>query len=121
MTSFGWYAVDLDGTLAHYVSWDGGKIGPPIPAMVARVKEWIASGMTVKIFTARVSGGPERANEVVQQREAIQDWCQQHLGARLEVTCRKDYAMIRLYDDRCIQVEPNTGRLIGVEEEMRTS
>lgn len=50
----GWIGVDLDGTLAHYAGWVGpDHIGEPIPAMLARVQQWIAEGRTVKIFTAR--------------------------------------------------------------------
>lgn len=57
MSQTGWIGVDLDGTLAHY---DGGvgvdHIGPPVPAMLTRVKQWLAEGRAVKIFTARVHG-----------------------------------------------------------------
>jgi hypothetical protein len=31
----------------------------------------------------------------------------------LPITNCKDFAMVELYDDRCVQVEANTGRLIG--------
>ena len=56
MTQSGWIGVDLDGTLAKYGIWDG-SIGEPIPLMVERVKIWIALGVEVKIFTARVGFG----------------------------------------------------------------
>lgn len=46
--------MDLDGTLAEYHGWNGG-IGKPIPGMVRRVKAWLAEGLEVRIFTARVS------------------------------------------------------------------
>lgn len=43
----GWYAVDLDGTLAHYDHWRGNDhVGEPIPRMLARVKQWLAEGKT---------------------------------------------------------------------------
>lgn len=101
----GWIGVDLDGTLAMYESYKGpGIIGEPVPMMVERVKSWLADGIKVKIFTAR--SGEEEVR-------AIYTWCQVHLGQVLEVTNMKDYGMITLYDDRCIQVEANTGRLIG--------
>ena len=49
----GWIAVDFDGTLAQY---DGTlKLGKPIPAMCERVKNWVAEGYEVRIFTARVA------------------------------------------------------------------
>ncbi len=50
----GWIGVDLDGTLAHYDGWAGPEsIGEPIPLMMARVREWLALGREVRIFTAR--------------------------------------------------------------------
>ena len=36
-------------------------------------------------------------------------WCEEHIGARLEVTATKDFEMIELWDDRCVQVIMNTG------------
>jgi hypothetical protein len=101
----GYYAVDLDGTLAHYEGWNGGAIGAPIPLMVERVKRWLAEGRDVKIMTARVSL-PEQAKEA---ERAIQEWCLLHIGRELPVTCIKDYHLIELWDDRAIQVVPNTG------------
>lgn len=104
-----WYGVDLDGTLAYYDYWHGEHhIGTPIPAMIERVKRHLAHGDRVKIFTARASEpDPGRRADVI---VAIQDWCEKHVGARLEVTCTKDYGMVGLYDDRAIQIVPNEGR-----------
>lgn len=103
----GWIGVDLDGTLAKYDGWDG-SIGEPIPAMAERVREWLANDREVRIFTARVgSGDPEEAEY---ERKHIQDWTEKHFGKRLTVTATKDFAMVELWDDRCIQVEINTGR-----------
>jgi hypothetical protein len=107
-----WIGVDLDETLAVYDKPNGLKvIGKPIPKMVNRVKRWITEGETVKIFTARVS--EYTCNIVGEKREdvikAIQEWTLKHIGKKLEVTNEKDHGMIELWDDRCIQVEPNTG------------
>lgn len=114
MADNGWYGVDLDGTLAFYDGWKGpGHIGHPIPLMLARVKEWIADGKDVRIFTARVANlslGDEMA-----VRGVIRDWCYKNIGKSLPVTCQKDMGMIVLYDDRCRQVEENTGVLVGGE------
>lgn len=100
----GWIGVDLDGTLAKYDSWKGeDHIGDPIPAMLFRVKQWVSRGVRVKIMTARYHNGPR-------QIELIQDWLEKHDLPRLEVTATKDFKMIRLWDDRAIQVEENTGR-----------
>lgn len=103
----GWIGVDLDGTLAHYASWDGGKVGPPIPLMVERVKRWLAANIDVRIVTARVAGA-----DADSQRTIIQDWTTLHIGRPLPVTCSKDFAMIELWDDRAVQVIPNTGKRI---------
>lgn len=108
-SSQGWIGVDLDGTLAYYDEWRGvTHIGAPIPVMVERVKRWLVEGKDVRIFTARVSGFDEET-----AYETIRAWCRVVFGKELLITCTKDYRMIALYDDRCIQVEPNTGRLIG--------
>ena len=105
--SQGWIGVDLDGTLAHYNGWQGqDHIGEPVPLMMERVKEWVANGYIVKIFTARVSVNyAENAN-------IVQEWCVAHGLPRLEVTCKKDYAMRELWDDRAVQVIPNTGKAL---------
>ena len=103
MSSNGWIAVDLDGTLAHYEGWKGGSIGAPVPLMVERVRRWIAAGEDVRIFTARVSSGEPGV------REAIRAWCLEHIGAVLPITNIKDFAMKQLWDDRAVQVIPNTG------------
>ncbi len=106
----GWYAVDLDGCLAFHdrdAKFDETHIGEPIPTMVERVKRWLAEGIDVRIFTARVDGHSSDAVEGM-----IEDWTEKHIGTRLKVTNRKDYGMIKLFDDRCIQVEENTGRLV---------
>lgn len=101
----GWIGVDLDGTLAHYDGWKGiDHVGAPVPAMLARVKAWLAAGHTVKIFTARVC---REAEEVTAH---IHTWCETHGLPALEVTNVKDFGMIELWDDRAVQVEPNTGR-----------
>lgn len=103
----GWIGVDLDGTLAYYDGWKGpGHIGAPIPLMAQRVKEWISSGQTVKIFTARAAPTYEERDLAIQ---AIQDWTEFHFGARLEVTAEKDFSMRQLWDDRARQVKENTG------------
>ncbi len=98
----GWIGVDLDGTLAYYGGWKGADdIGEPIPAMLERVKRWISCGKEVKIFTARAS--------VRSQILPIKLWLERHGLGDLEITNVKDFGMIELWDDRCIQVVTNTG------------
>lgn len=120
MSSNGWIGVDLDGTLAEYYGWRDMHIGQPIAPMLARVKQWLVEGRTVKIFTARV--GPAIASphngmtpEADSQRKLIGEWCEKHIGHMLEVTATKDFAMIELWDDRAKQVVPNEGH--SVEEQ----
>lgn len=115
MSKRGWIGVDLDGTLARHGQWRGADyIGPPIPAMVDRVKKWLREGETVKIFTARVSGHglKDKTGKIVDALGPIYEWCEKHIGQVLDVTNVKDFDMIALYDDRAVQVETNTGRLI---------
>ena len=105
MKNDGWIGVDLDGTLAEYhgfVSPD--HIGPPVPLMLRRVKEWLADGRTVKIFTARVS--------VPEQAQPIKAWLKKHGLPDLEITNVKDQHMDQLWDDRAVRVKRNTGRRI---------
>lgn len=120
----GWIGVDLDGTLAQYGEFKGVEhIGEPVPAMLARVKRWLADGRDVRIFTARVDGGEvaliggnkagEQFRNVQAVVEIVQAWCLKHVGQKLPVTNKKDYGMIELWDDRAVQVEMNTGRVIG--------
>src|SRR6185436_7306636 len=108
----GWIGVDLDGTLAYYDEWMSvDRIGEPIPSMVQRVKEWLSQGITVKIFTARVAFPSDR-EFIETQTRYIQDWCEKYIGQKLDVTCMKDFAMLELWDDRCVHVATNTGRPI---------
>lgn len=107
-----WIAVDLDGTLAEYTGWQGlDHIGPPIPAMVERIKRYAATGTSFRIFTARMSDpdGPEKTRFI----ENMGAWCQQHLGFVLPVTNVKDFAMSELWDDRAVAVEANTGKFLS--------
>lgn len=99
----GWIGVDLDGTLAHYDGWYGpAHIGEPVPAMMKRVQNWLAEGREVRVFTARASV-PEYIPFVAQ-------WLEKHGLPALKITNVKDFAMITLWDDRCVQVETNKGK-----------
>lgn len=110
----GWIGVDLDGTLAQYTGWVGADvIGEPVPAMVQRVKRWLAEGREVRIFTARVSRYDGNEDEIAKIEVMIRNWCVEHIGYALPVTNVKDYGMIELWDDRAVQVVPNTGEPIG--------
>lgn len=130
----GWIGVDFDGTLAEYGSWQGANhCGAPVGAMLFRVKKWLADGMAVRIFTARISpldrcimpdevvtapcggggGIVDRVSEAKWAVLAIRAWCQEHIGQTLPITNVKDYGMIELWDDRAVQVRQNTGEMVG--------
>ncbi len=105
-TGEGWIGVDLDGTLAFYTGWMGSTcIGAPIPRMLARVRAWIDQGRKLKILTARVAPGSDSQD----CRVAIEAWLSRHGLPALEITHSKDCEMIELWDDRVVQVIPNTG------------
>lgn len=108
-TEKGWIGVDLDGTLAHYDGCKGVEhIGEPIPAMVLRVRTWLAAGQEVRIMTARVFGELD-PSVFPHNTRRIKAWCFKHIGLELDVTCVKDYQMLELWDDRAVRVVMNTG------------
>lgn len=106
MTTSGWIGVDLDGTLAEYHGWKGMEhIGKPVPLMLQRVKNWIARGITVKIFTARAM--------IPEQIPYVKQWLIDNGIPDLEITNQKDFGMCELWDDRCVQVKINTGEVVS--------
>lgn len=133
----GWYGFDLDGTLAVYDGWKGiDHIGDPVVPMVQLARRMHEAGYRIKVVTARVSPRPlpeTRPNPYIKNhwcvqdpdvqtwalesdwgaREFVQEWCYRNLGFVPGVTHEKDYAMLQLFDDRCVQVEANTGRVLG--------
>lgn len=108
-------AVDFDRTLSYYEgskTWKMYEFGPPIPAMYFRVKEWVALGHTVVIFTARVA--PHGLNyDIEGVRKAIQDWLEAHDLPRLEVTCIKDPSIDQIWDDKAVSVQENSGLAVS--------
>lgn len=100
-------ACDLDGTLAHYDHWRGiAHIGEPIEPVLLRVKQALANGHEVTIFTARVSFGDDAADAT----GYIEDWCEKHIGQVLPVTAIKRGDFDEFWDDRAVGITKNTGR-----------
>jgi hypothetical protein len=63
-------------------------------------------------MTARVD--PDTNGDILDsQIEKIEAWCLEHIGYVLPITCKKDCYMKELWDDRCVHVEKNTGRILG--------
>lgn len=102
-----WVGVDFDGTWSstdnpgHFVP--PYPLGEATPLMTLRVRIMRKAGLRVKLFTARAAS-PEAVSK-------LQIWMEKAIGEVLEVTDRKDYQMIRFFDDRALQVVPNTGRM----------
>jgi len=108
---------DLDGTLAYYDHWRGvAHIGKPIEAMARRLVAHIQNGDKVKIFTARASDG----DGGIKATYFIRAWLKLYGLPELGITCIKDHGCRYIYDDRCVQVEKNTGELIGRVEDWWT-
>jgi hypothetical protein len=73
--------------------------------VVALVRDWLARGVEVRIFTARVMQDAARV-AVVKQR------CVELFGRELKITNVKDDGCLALYDDIAFRVEANTGKLL---------
>jgi ribonuclease J len=101
-----WIGVDLDGTLAYYDGiWRGVEhIGEPIKPMIDFVKDLISQNKKIKIFTARAKN-PKTI-------PYIHEWLDEQGLPRFDITNEKDFGMIMLYDDRCMQVVTNSGEII---------
>jgi len=114
-----WIGVDFDGTLAYTIEnrTSPYELGEPIPEMVNRVIDWIHKGFTVKILTARMniksSTGHDR--DINKMRSLLEQWCYTYIGKVLECTNAKDGWMEVLWDDRAVQVIPNTGKAQVIE------
>ncbi|MGE4370690.1 MAG: hypothetical protein AB7E12_13530 [Burkholderiaceae bacterium] len=98
-----WIGVDLDGTLARTTQGDGVKIGQPIPAMVARVANWLRQGKRVRVLTAR------RLTSA--QTTEIRRFLSNNGLADCEITNQKDNDMVALLDDKAIRVIRNKGQI----------
>lgn len=73
---------------------DDTVIGQPIPVVTAIARQFIAEGKDVRIFTARAY----HMNEATKQ--AIEDWCELHLGKVLPIQAHKDSELLYFFDDR---------------------
>ena len=109
MAGKGWVGVDADKTLFEYNSgsFRVDIFGKPIPQMVARIRMHIEDGDEVRLFTARVAD-PDWESRGKKAWEQISQYL---FGTVLEATNIKDYEMVLLYDDKAVQIIPNTGEL----------
>lgn len=115
----GWTGIDLDRSIAYYYSGDLLENGPlyigaPIPDGVAFAKRLLREGIDLRIFTARVA---EPDQELLAKiREAIEQWCLEHIGRVLPITNVKDWHCDMIYDDKATGMIPNTGRRCCMRE-----
>lgn len=105
------YAIDLDGTLAHYDKYRGDHhIGEPVPSMIAFAKSLIAEGKRVVIFTARADNNNSIA--------LVKEWCVNNGLGNLEVTNIKRKSFRMFYDDRAVAVRKNLGFVVTDQDAM---
>jgi hypothetical protein len=110
-------ACDFDGTLSEYTEGDVDKFGPghlgaPIPEMVKKVKQALADGDKVVIFTARtnpIGHDPKDLETSTRSYLLIAEWCRKYLGTVLPITHEKSVTFSEYWDDKAVGVIPNTG------------
>lgn len=93
--------VDLDGSLAFYTGVWGAPIGRPILPMLAKVYKMRSEGKKVVLFTARAEE-PSLLPE-------IKAWLEPLGLSDMEITNVKSLSMVEFFDDRAVQLIPNTG------------
>lgn len=128
-----WVGVGFDRVLVQYEHWRGGQhIGEPIPEMVELVRGLLQNGVDVRIVTSRihplvhVSGSspgnfatvqavtPDAScKEATENAARIRQWCMEVFGQTLPITTQINPSMRTFYSDKAIQVESNTGVLVG--------
>jgi hypothetical protein len=82
--------------------------------MVERVRNWLAAGHDVIIFTARVST-KWRIQRQRTERKGIEQWLQDNGLPKLIITCHKSPAFDEIWDDRAVEVQRNTGKALRHE------
>ena len=97
-----WVGFDFDGTLAVEHTFE------PVEPMVDRLRAYLDQGVEVRILTAR-GNDPHGPHGI----KLVKDWLKKQGLPDLQVTSKKDYQMIVLYDDRARQVIQNTGVVVG--------
>ena len=110
-----WVGFDFDGTISRNVIKEYTKppysLGEAVPEMIATAKSLLEAGITIKVFTAR-------ARDPL-SIPSIQDWTERHGLGRLEVTDRKDFDLIRFFDDRAIPVPASDSLCNGINKNER--
>ena len=95
MMLHGRIGVDVDGTLATFDASDPDVVGPPIPAMVQRVKRWLQEAREFRIVTAHASRQSFDKLFHRAEKTKIEQWCVTHLGQVLPIQAHKYQSMGR--------------------------
>ncbi len=100
-------AIDLDGTIAEYQPGYAKRkhIGEPIKPIMDLAKKLDERGQEVIIFTARVHDKSHVPS--------IKAWLKKHGLGHLKITNIKTPDIAMIIDDRAVQVERNTGKMLG--------
>lgn len=106
-------AVDFDGTLAVQMEpYNPKEAGPPIPATIKLVKQWIKKKEKIVIFTSRVNEVTHTQLEIRYARKLITAWCKKFLGKSFPITAVK-HPDFEYWDNKAHRVETNTGRILS--------
>ena len=101
-------AVDFDGTLMDQPSsFDPKTVGLPIWRMVNRVRDMLSSGKKVCIFSASVTPGSKKESK--KRVKLINEFCIRYFGRELPIANVKSSNMVRIWDNKAIHVQKNTG------------
>lgn len=98
-----WVGFDFDGTLTQFPYAEGLPCGPDHPKMINVLKTFIDNGVICKIVSARAA--------IPYLKKGIEMWLADHGLPCLQVTDKKDFMMMALFDDRAITVNPYTGEV----------
>ena len=110
-----WVGFDFDGTLATYDGVNFPAAGDPIMFTCTALQDCLDAGMEVRIVTARAATAEDPQNphytaaENAALLEPVRRFCREVFNRELPITAEKDFMMLRLWDDRAVQVIPNIG------------
>jgi len=101
--------VNFDGTLARDDGNYKGRssLGEPIPVVLARVKDRIAQGDVVVLFTSRLADPTREDHGTV--LAALHRWTETHVGERLFCTATKFPYLSEIWDWRAVFIPKNAG------------
>lgn len=108
------WAIDADGSLFEYDfdNPDHVNVGKPIEESVKRVKDALARGEQVWVFTARISPSDDSFEQCVQASQSfvtVAKAVKEAIGQDLPITNIKNRRWKEMLDDRGVELIPNLG------------